>query len=177
MNYSIRLAKSQKWLFAFLLLISIFLFSSCQTSEKVLTFALEDDVQQYYIRSTKIKDKHFLADIDFTIRVKNGALYDPINVNYSIKELPNGVEDLKNVTVGFCVHDTVYSVMNKKIIMKNVDPIKFRYTSELAPEDFLELVHNSDDIKIQFMFGDYIIESIKPEINETIANFNIILDD
>lgn len=170
------MAKGWKRLFAFLLTFFILILSSCQSTSKILTFALPDSVQQYYIRSTEIKDKNFKADIDFTIHVKNGSIYDPVTINYTVKKLPTDLQYFNDVTVQFLINDSVYNVFDNTIIMKKVDPVEFRYSSKLAPQDFVELVNNSDVIKIQFVINNTSITSVNNEINESIANFNIILD-
>lgn len=124
---------------------------SCSTPPAVNEFLLPDGRQQYFIRPVDVKGKNLSASVDFTVRVKDGKIVDPVTMNYTLKDKPLGETRADKVSLKLYCGDKEYELSDVSTLFKSIQPVQARFSSTISPEFFTEMILSDGMFSIKFI--------------------------
>jgi hypothetical protein len=153
----------------------ITLCAACASAPRIDVFILDSQTTQYFVHPIGFEDQALSADVDFTAKVRDGALV-AIVCNYSLvgrSRIPDPPTE-----IGFSVQgdDRVYAIQAVKLLYADVEKRTVRYTSELSPSDFYAIFCGKGPI-LRVSIGDraFVLKPTKQgtkQVDATIEQFS-----
>lgn len=153
------------------------IFSSCVSSQKILSFPKEDDVMMHFLSGIELKGEHVAKlSADFTFFVKDGNFSLDTTANYSI--VHKKTFDASKINVGIVADGEKLYFVQKKVLFKEMQGknLLTRFTTVLSKENSEKL---KGACKIIFFIeggdGDFYEEIEAKKFQKQLAEFLLIL--
>ncbi len=143
---------------------------SCASQPKVRTFVADDGVQQFFVRPVSVRFGSATVDFDCLIRTKEGAIIDPVTVNYSVTDKRNELSAAP--VLQFNIASGTFPVDSRKVIYTSIENNMTRYSSTVDPASFTDIIRESESLTLTLLDGAQAVGTVSS--NEVSGRFALL---